>query len=460
MSLKKITASTGMRTAFCAFSCLLALSTPILAKVALIPSAQQISEYEASSEALRVNLLIKLAKTGQHDLADALLKRYPLTGEFAKNRTLYIDGLILQARHDLTGAAAKYRQALASDPSLTLVRAELAQILAELQENDSAKHQLLLLEADAPNEAEAQGIRSFIDTIDARRPLTFNTYVSIAPSSNINNGSSNKTVYSPVIGGNFDIDPSSQETSGIGFSTGARAGYSKRLGNDYLAVLSGGIDARIYDDSNYNSYATSQSAEMRYLLDGGFLSLGVISSQTLKSKELEMATYSYGPRVGLQFTISPKNRINASSSYEWIKNIDDSLYNSEALIIDGSLNHAFSSSFNTTLSIGFDRINTKTGFTSYKTYSSGMGIYKELPYGLTTTLNGELRHSDFDAMNPLAGVIRKDDRLTGSVGLMKRDFNIFGYAPAIEYTYVHNSSNISLYDFNSHAVDFRLSKDF
>ena len=59
----------------------------------------------------------------------------------------------------------------------------------QLDEDDSAKHHLNLLMAEAPNEYEAEGIRSFIDTIDARRPFTFNAYVSVAPSTNVNNGS-------------------------------------------------------------------------------------------------------------------------------------------------------------------------------------------------------------------------------------------------------------------------------
>jgi hypothetical protein len=75
-------------------------------------------------------------------------------------------------------------------------------------------------------------------------------------------------------------------------------------------------------------------------------------------------------------------------------------------------------------------------------------------------LNGEVRLSEFDAMHPIAGVTRKDTRLSGTVALTKRDFNIWGYAPSLEYTYVNNDSNISLYEFDSHALDFRLSKDF
>ena len=449
-----------MRTVFCALSFLLLTSAATLAALSAEATPKQTAEYEASNESARVKLLIQLAKSGQHELAAVLLKRYPLTGKFANNRQLFIEGLILHARGNLTGAVKNYRKALADDPSLTLVRAELAQTLFELQDDDSAKHHLNLLIAEAPNEQEAQGIRSFIDTIDARRPFTFNAYVSVAPSTNVNNGSSNKTVYSPVFGGNLDIDAASRKKSGIGFSTGLSAGYSHRLGNDFSVVLGGGVDARIYNDSGFNSYGASQSAELRYLISGGYLGVGVVASENLKNDEIGLSYYSYGPRVSLQKAISPKDRINLSSVYEWRNYPDTSMSDGTALMIDGAWNHAFDSSLNATLNAGYDHIKTELDFTSYKTYSGGFGVYKELPKGITVNLNGEIRLSDFDGMHPIAGVVRKDKRLTGTVTLTKRDFNIWGYAPAIEYTYIHNDSNISLYQFDSHQVDFRLSKDF
>ena len=450
----------GMRTVFCALSCLMLASTAVLGKVPVMPSPQQVSEYEASTESTRVKLLIRLAKSGQHDLAEALLERYPLTGPFGKNRQLFVEGLILKARGNFTGAAKNYRAALADDPSLTLVRAELAQTLFQLEEGDSAKHHLNLLMAEAPNEYEAQGIRSFIDTIDARRPFTFNAYVSVAPSTNVNNGSSKKTIYAPLWGVEMDIDDDSREQSGIGFSTGLSAGYSHRLGNDFSVVLGGGFNASIYDDSDYNVFGASQSAELRYLLDGGFLGAGAVASENFKNDELGLSYYSYGPRVSLQKALSPQDRINVSAVYEWRNYPDTSTSDGTALMIDGSWNHAFDSSLTASLSAGYDRIDTEIDFTSYETYSGGFGLYKELPKGITVDLNGEARFSEFDAMHPIAGVVREDLRLTGTVALTKRDFNIWGYAPAFEYTYVYNNSNISLYEFDSHAVDFKLSKDF
>jgi outer membrane protein len=446
-----------MRAIFCALSCFILTSTAVLAKAPDNPSPKQISEYQASNEKTRVNLLIQLSKTGQHELAANLLKRFPLTGTFAKNRTIFIEGLILHGRGNLTGAAQKYRDALASDPSLTLVRSELAQTLFELQEDDSAKHQLGLLMAEAPNEDAARGIRSFIDTIDARRPFTFNTYVSLAPSTNVNNGSSIKKVY---LSDTEFIAPGNQKKSGIGFSAGASAGYSKRLGNDFSFVMGGSANAQIYNDKIYNTYGLSESAELRYLIDQGHLGLGMVASQSIKSDASGLSYYSYGPRIGLQKDLTTQDRVNLSSVYEWRNYPDNSLSDGTALMLDGSWSHAFSSGFNASVNIGFDRVTSGKDYDSYKSYSAGLGFYKELPLGITTNLHGQVSQSDFDSIFPIYNVVRKDQRFTGTVGLTKRDFNIWGYAPAIEYTYLYNHSNVANYEFDSHSVDFRLTKDF
>jgi outer membrane protein len=449
-----------MRAVFCALSCLAFVSTTVFAKAPVKPSPDQISEYQASNEKTRVNLLIQLSKSGQHELAASLLKQFPLTGAFAENRTLFIEGLILRGRGNLTGAAQKYRDALASDPSLTLVRSELAQTLFELGEDDSAKHHLSLLMAEAPSEAEAKGIRSFIDTIDSRRPFTFSTYISVAPSTNVNNGSSLKTVYSPN-GGQINIDPNSQKKSGLGFSTGASVGFSKRLGNDFSVVLGGSANAQVYNDKKYNTYGLSESAELRYLLQGGHVGLGAVSSQFMKSDISGLSYYSYGPRIGFQKDVTPQDRINLSSVYEWRNYSDNDLNDGTALMIDGSWAHAFSSDLNTSVNIGFDSVKSNLDFNSYKSYSAGLGFYKELPHGITTNLHAQVSQSNFDAIFPFPyNVVRKDQRFTGSINLTKRDWNIWGYAPGLEYTYLYNHSNVANYEFDSHSLDFRLTKDF
>ena len=71
-----------------------------------------------------------------------------------------------------------------------------------------------------------------------------------------------------------------------------------------------------------------------------------------------------------------------------------------------------------------------------------------------------MRFAQFGDVTPVYNLTRTDQRYTGSATLTKRDWNWFGFAPSLNYTYVRNVSNIDLYDYDSHSVDFRLTKDF
>ncbi len=427
----------------------------------------QVRVYESADEGQRVHFLIERAKMGQGELVETLLQHYPLQGPHAINRTLFIQGLVLEAQGNLTEAAKNYRAALARDPSLTLVRVQLVQCLDKLGQDSSAKHHLQLLEAEAPNQDVANSIKSFMDRIDAKRPLTFSGFVAVAPSTNINAGSSHSKVYAPAFGNDayFDINSADQKQSGIGISTGLSVGYSKRLGNHWEAVLAGDISGSLYVDKNYNSAALSQSAEMRYHLNNGYLGIGGVADQSINPNAnnylVDGLTYhSFGPRVSMLRFLGDRNRLHASAVYEWRDYANSTLLDGTALLSEASLNHGFDQTFNVTLSAGFDKVNANQKNLGYQTYFGGLGLYKELPLGLTVNVNTQARISSFDEENPFFMVTRKDQRYIGSVGLTKRDFNIYGFAPELSYTYTKNVSNIAVYDYDAHAVNLRLTKDF
>ncbi len=432
--------------------------TPRLHDVA--PTLQQISEYESVDETQRIKLLIHLTRSGQQGLAAELLKRYPLTGPHARNRTLFIEGLILKADGNLTGAAKKFRAALANDPHLTLVRAELAQTLVALDEDDSAKHHLELLAADAPTQAEADGIRAFVDRIDEKSPYKFSFYVAAAPSTNVNNGSGHSTVYSPLFGSNLTISDDGRKKSGLGMLAGVNAAFQRRLGNDFSFVAAGNAEGRVYNDSTFNTLSFSQSAELRYLLNRGYLGFGGVSSQLVDDDTLDMSYISYGPRVSSRLNVTGKDVVTASSTYEWRDYSGGTSSDGTAWLNDAAWTHSFNSALSVTLTGGYDDVKLDLAQNSYDSWSVGAGLYSELPHGITANLSGEVKFSTFDDTNLLAGVVRDDTRYVGSIGVTKRDINIFGFAPELSYTYVRNASNISMYDYDSHNVDFRLTKDF
>lgn len=450
--------------ALCALLALL-VATPALAAKPL--TAEQISVYESADEGQRVHFLIERAKMGQRELVERLLQHYPLQGPHAVNRTLYIQGLNLETQGDLTGAAEKYRAALARDPTLTLVRMQLAQCLEKLGQDDSAKHHIQLLEAEAPNEDVSNALRSFMDRIDAKRPLTFSGFVSLAPSTNINNGSSHTKVYTPAFGSDvyFDINATDQKQSGIGLATGLSAGYSKRLGNHLEAVLAADVSGNIYADGSNKSASLSQSLEMRYHLNNGYVGVGAVADQSFFAKPNEvLASHlgyrSFGPRVSMLRFIGDHNVLHASALYEWRDYAGSTILDGTAFLSEASFNHGINSTFNVTLAGGYDKINSNQKNLSYKTYFAGFGTYKELPYGVTVNANAQARFSTFDEQNLIFMKTREDQRYIGTVTLTKRDLNLKGFAPALSYSYTRNVSNIELYDYDDHALNFSLTKDF
>ncbi len=424
--------------------------------------AQQISYYQSGTETARVRLLIELIKNNHADMAESLMKRFPLEGALAQNRILFLEGLILESRGQLTASTTKFRGALANDPKLTLVRSELAQVLARLDETDSAKHHLELLAADAPNADQAAGIRSFIQQLDEHHPLTFSGFVSVAPSTNINLGSSHQNVNTILTGPSdpWNIDPANQKQSGIGITAGANVGYAHRLSDHLQGVLAAGANGTYYPTLSFASVGFNQSAELRYLFSDSYFGLGGVSSQSIDSVNRNLAYTSYGPRASIQLMLSPRDQLEGSATYEWRNYQNDPTASGHALLLSSILTHAIDSSANIALILGYENVARQIDFGSYYDGTIGLGFYKELPKGITLEGQGSVRLAGWDAVNPLAGYTRYDQNYTGSITLTKRDWNLLGFAPSLNYTYTRNVSNIAVWDYDSHSVDLRLTKKF
>ena len=421
-------------------------------------TAEQTASYQQMDENTRVRLLIDLARQGQHETVAVLMQRYPLTGPLAANRTLFLQGMIAKGRGKLTLATEKFRAALAADPSLTLVRAELAETLFLLEEDDSAKHHLSLLMGAAPNETAASGIKSFIDRIDARRPYTISAFVSVAPSTNINNGTQNKKIYDDL--GVATVSTESRAQSGIGLSAGLDAGYSKRLSEDIAAVVGAGVYGRVYRDNDFNQFVGSTSAELRYLNDAGYIGAGAVASVTFSGEDPGMSYWGLGPRLSLSRQLTPQDSLNASTTFEFRHYPDLDMQNGYASLNSLSLVHAFSSDLLGFARGNFSRVETGLDYLDNWSFGGSIGVYKELPHGITANADLAIQRTAYDADWPNMTDPRDDTRYTGTISLTKRDLDLFGYAPVIEYSYSYNDSNVGLYQYDSHTVDFRLTKDF
>jgi tetratricopeptide (TPR) repeat protein len=436
---------------------------------AVQPTAEQTAAYEAMPEPARAKLLIQLARGANPDMAEYLLSTYPLTGPHAANRTIFIEGLILKSRGKYTAAAKKFRAALADDPKLTLVRAELAQTLYLLGDDDSAKHHLDLLLGVAPTAEQARDIESFIEAIDARRPFTLNGYVAVAPSTNINNGTKNNVIY--IDGLPFAIDDKSKQKSGIGFAAGFNAGYTQRLDEMMTAVVAFGANTLLYEDSNYNQYLINQVAEMRFDTDSGYIGLGALASESFYGDLVSMETFpdltgsissfSVGPRVSLFHHFTRDLAFNGDVVLQRQEYADRSYQNAWNTTVDGRLSKIFATDLSGYVSgsIQYNKTADREDL-DYWAYFGGVGVYKEFTWGITATADLELGRTLYVGDFPLMDDPRQDWQFDATISLWKRDWNIWGVAPVIEYSFTRNDSNIAFYEYTDNTIDFRLTKQF
>jgi hypothetical protein len=90
----------------------------------------------------------------------------------------------------------------------------------------------------------------------------------------------------------------------------------------------------------------------------------------------------------------------------------------------------------------------------------GVGLAHDLPFGITTYTQLLYTSRAFEGVYPGATSPRDDRRTDASVMLKKRDLDLFGFTPALQYTYTRNVSNIPFFDFHAHGVTVTLTRQF
>ena len=428
-------------------------------QAALKPGLTQISsdsEFAALDQKRRLHTLIHLIQTGRHTLAERLLDTYPMSGKLAGNRTLFLQGMILKAQGDLQGAVDHYRAALAADPGLSLVRMELAHTLFLLDEDTGAKHHLELLQSAAPTIETSKQFDRFIDNIDARRPWAFSAYVSLAPSTNFNNGTSEQIII--VNGLPFTISGNSREKSGIGLRGGANASYSFRLGKDLSLITGGGINFSEYEGNAFDDMIFSQSIMLQKKHPRGRITAGVVATQRWTGTD--EFSWSIGPQVSVFQRLAPKLSLYSKLRHTVIDYEQADYRSGHKFTAEHRLGWSLADGTIAYLIGGGERSVTDRKHLDYWAGFGGLGLYYEAPYGITLYAEAELRRQIHDGRYPVINEKRKDTRADISVSVHKRDFDIFGVTPQLHYSYIHNFSNSPIDRYETHGANVTLTKKF
>jgi outer membrane protein len=405
----------------------------------------------------------QLLRAGQFETAGRLLDAASYANPLDRANKRFYQAMVERGHGRNKDAVVIFREVLAQHPEFTRARLELAHTLFVINEDDSARHNFeLVLGGASAMPGLQETVRSYINAIDGRKRWDFTTFLTIAPSTNLNQGANAQAI--TVNGLPFQLAGRNVKTSGVGVYTGFQAGYRHPMTDAIDLVVSGGAQAKRYKDGDFNDTLVNASIGPKWRFERGFLGLyGVADHRWIADGDY--AT-TYGGIISGGFSLTAADLLFADAGcserrfdHDW-KSADLTYQNGHVCFASGRYDHYFDSrTYMRVLgTVGEER--TGRAHLDNRSRGIGLGGYREIPWGISIYLQGLYTDSRYDGVYPSFADVRHDRRTDISLNLTKRDLVIFGLAPQLQYTFTHNDSNIPLHTYDAHGLALTLTKRF
>lgn len=414
-------------------------------------------------ETERLNAIDHLIHTGDAPYATELLATETFSATGAKLRARFLSGLAAKAQGDYATAATTFRALLADRPDLHRVRLTLAETLFQAKEDESAKHHFqMVIGGSASNPDLSKLVSGYLEAIDARRSWQFSAYASIAPSTNFNQGSKADTV--DLNGLTFALDEDSKGKSGIGLTGGFQGSYRHAITDRVDVIVAAGVTGKRYRDSLFNTALANVSIGPRYRFDRA--TLGIFATATHRQYGDEDLSTGFGALINGSMKVTDADIAFGSVGCERRLYNDDwrgqdlSYQDGHSCDAHARLDHHFDTTTYGRVLGGVGSLKTGRSHLDHRSISAGVGLSREFGYGITVYGEAKFSKLNFDGIFPSLTEARDDKRLDASVQFTKRDWEIFGLAPQLQYTFTRNISNVTFYDYDAHGAAVTLTKKF
>jgi len=387
-----------------------------------------------------------------------------------KMQYAFLKGYVAVETGDLATGARQFRAVLADHPNMTRARLELARVLLMQGKDKAADHHFRLAaqDNDLPPEI-ARTIYAARSLIRERRVWSFSLDLGLAPDSNINNATGDKTV--DLIFGNTTLpaklNDEARRKSGIGQTATITAGVRLRLSDGLAVTVDANGQVLNYKGKAADDISTLLAAGPELTLKDG-ARIGVAAVGARRWYGGRMVTEGLGGRVSYQKDLGSSARLGLQLEVR-----DQNSGFSPAF--DGTLTSAFASyeriinrAMVGSATLFVRRENLRSDAYSSTEIGVNLGIGGELPHGINAGISGGVSRALFD--EPLAGISidptrpvtarREDWRLNGRIFLGTRSLSVAGFSPSLTYTFSRAFSNIGLYDTNRHRIQFGAARFF
>lgn len=371
----------------------------------------------------------------------------------------FLQGYIARQTGDWKTAIKKFRTVLSEKPDETRVRFELARALYETGSKQAADYHFKLAQrdlGDAPADVQ-RVIAGYRRAIRAQKGWSFSTTVGIAPDSNINSATNNTTV--DIFGLPFALNDDARAKTGVGQTFGTQGQMRLNLVAAYDLDVIGAANFTNYKGSDFDDLGATVSVGPSRQF-GNNLRVGIGGSYSQRWYGGDVLNRGYGIRLSGEYRFTNASDLSAELSVRKTDNLLNNTYDGMQYGLSLSYQQAFKNQMTGSLGAIVQRSVLSDPGNSNLDAGLFAGLGAELPWGLNAGLSGQVSKTLYKAPNLLFLTTRKDLRMNARAYLGLRSIRVLGFSPSIDYTYQYNKSNINLYEYNRHRVEFAIARYF
>ncbi len=402
----------------------------------------------------QVNVLMRQGRfVDAYSLAE---RNWPPSMANRAMRLDFIRAMSLKAQGRHPEAIVLLRRINAENPSFTRVRAELAHSLYVVGDHDAARFHFTDLTRSVDNSQMRDAFDAYLSAMRRQRPYHVGVYVSIAPSTNINNRTTARTIV--VDGIPFELNPDSRAQSGVGLSGGLSGERSFLFGNDLTLTVAGRFDGTKYQQAEFDKFQISGNAFLRKRLGVHTFGAGLIADYQYQAQESYRNGVGGAVEYGRMFEGGRHLFASARLMHYHYPGFDflDGWQASASLIGRQTL----APGHHLTAGLRFSAERTKRDYFDNDSIGAFVSHSVEWKGGLITQVEPSVALRQYRAQDPTFSIKRRDIEAGGTLRVMHRKLNFQGFAPRLEYSYLRQFSNHPLQERDTHAVNVVMTREF
>lgn len=307
--------------------------------------------------------------------------------------------------------------------------------------------------------------------VKRNNPLRLNFTFSVAPTSNVNNGSSSDSAW--LFGLPFVLSPDAQALSGMEYSAGLRATYRLNqtrtratdigmlfYGNMYSLSKSAKSQAPNARASDYSFFTAEAFGKHQRIFNNGrtMLSYSVAAGQNWRGGD---ALNQY-LRLGVEQTHALSNKLTRKLGFSIQHQIPIHNNRNEltTLSLSGALSWRTKGNGKITLGLAGRKASGQNPNAQYDSTKITLDYWFGKPIwgtSISFNLSAENRNYSFSVFNANG---REDNRYSAGISMVFTNTQIFGFSPTLDFRATKNSSNIGIFETEAFTTRLGLKSTF